>query len=170
MSFQRKINLVLAFVFVLVPPVRRACGGEPAAFQLQPEAAVDGTGIYLDQILSSNAHASLLKVRLAPAPVLGQTISLSRQQVIDLAKDSVPEMNTTNWSGPMAIKIRRRVRQLCELEVADMLRTGIAEDYVGSRGHVGDFISRVRGSRSTFPKKGFPCKSRKFPARGFNRA
>jgi len=71
---------------------------------------------------------------LAQAPVLGQTMSLSRQQIIDLAKDSFPELNTTNWSGPEVIKINRRVRQLCEAEMLEMVRAALQRDYVGGRG------------------------------------
>jgi flagella basal body P-ring formation protein FlgA len=129
-------RFILCFVFalVLVPPARRAYAGEPAAFQLQAEAKVDGTGIFLSQLLNPTPHATLPTLRLAPAPVLGQTMSLSRQQIIALAKDAAPELNTTNWSGPDLVRISRRVRQLCEAEVAELLRAALQRDYVGGRG------------------------------------
>jgi flagella basal body P-ring formation protein FlgA len=69
-------------------------------------------------------------------------MTLSRQQIIALAKDAAPELNTTNWSGPDLVRIRRRVRQLCESEVADMLRAALQRDYVGGRGTLEIHFSR----------------------------
>jgi flagella basal body P-ring formation protein FlgA len=136
----------LAFCFilalVLVPPARRAFAGEPAVFQLQADAKVDGAGVFLNQLVSSSPHATLPAFHLAPAPLLGQTLSLSRQQIIDMAKDSVPDMDTTNWSGPSLVRISRRIRQLCEAEVVDMLRAALQRDYVGSRGALEIHFSR----------------------------
>jgi flagella basal body P-ring formation protein FlgA len=136
MNITRRIIFCLIIAPVLVTPAPRACGGEPAAFQLQAEAKVDGKGIFLTQLVAPSLHATLPTLRLAPAPVLGQTMSLSRQQIIDLAKNALPELNTTNWSGPLTVHISRRVRQLCEAEVADMLRAALQRDYVGTRGEL----------------------------------
>jgi flagella basal body P-ring formation protein FlgA len=122
------------FVVVLIQPARRAVAGEPGLFRLEAEAKVDGSGIFLNQVLTPSPNATLPKLRLAPAPVLGQTMSLSRKQIIDLAKDSFPDINTTNWSGPEVVRIGRKVRFLCEAEVLDMLGTALQRDYVGARG------------------------------------
>jgi flagella basal body P-ring formation protein FlgA len=126
--------LSLVFTLVLASAARRACAGEPAALQLQAEAQVDGTGIFLNQVLTPAFHATLPIIRLAPAPPLGQTNSLSRQQIIALIKEAAPELNTTNWSGPELVRIRRRVRQLCEADVVEMLRSALQRDYVGAGG------------------------------------
>jgi flagella basal body P-ring formation protein FlgA len=69
-------------------------------------------------------------------------MSLSRQQIIDLARDSVPALNTTNWSGPPLVHISRRVRPLGEAEVVDMLRAALQKDYVGGRGELEIQFSR----------------------------
>jgi flagella basal body P-ring formation protein FlgA len=137
-------RFIFCFVLapVLVSPAPRAGAGEPAAFQLQAEAKVDGAGIFLNQLLTPSPHATLPTLRLAPAPALDQTMTLSRQQIIALAKDAAPELNTTNWSGPDLVRIRRRVRQLCESEVADMLRAALQRDYVGGRGTLEIHFSR----------------------------
>jgi flagella basal body P-ring formation protein FlgA len=119
---------------VLAPPARRLVAGEPDSFQLQAEAKVDGAGIFLNQLLTPSLHATLPPLRLAQAPVLGQTMSLSRQQIIALTKDAVPALNTTNWSGPELVRISRRIRFLCEAEVLEMLRAALQRDYVGGRG------------------------------------
>jgi flagella basal body P-ring formation protein FlgA len=142
MNRMDRFILIFAVALVLVPPARRAVAGESDAFQLQAEAKVDGTGVFLNQLLNSCPHASLPKLRLAPAPVLGQTTSLSRQQIIDLAKDAVPALDTTNWTGPELVRISRRVRQLCEADVQEMLRTALQRDYVGGRGTLEIHFSR----------------------------
>src|SRR5580658_8907571 len=136
MNHQKAIIFCLIFAPVLVTPARRACGGELAVFQLQAEAKVDGTGIFLTQLVSPSPHTSLPTLRLAQAPTLGQTMSLSRQQIIDLAKNAVPDLNTTNWSGPLAVHISRRVRPLGEAEVLEMLRVALQQDYIGARGEL----------------------------------
>jgi len=142
MNITRPFLFCLIIAPVLVTPARRACGGEPAAFQLKAEAKVDGAGIFLTQLVAPTLHAPLPILRLAPAPVLGQTMSLSRQQIIDLAKVSLPDLDTTNWSGPLTVRISRRVRQLCEAETADMLRAALQKDYVGARGELEIHFSR----------------------------
>ncbi len=126
------LRFCLALVSLLALSSVRAT--ESPALQLQAEAKVDGTGIYLDQLLTPSLHATLPIIRLAPAPPLGQTISLSRQQIIDLAKNAAPGLDLTNWSGPELVKIGRRVRQLCEADVTEMLKTALQRDYVGARG------------------------------------
>jgi flagella basal body P-ring formation protein FlgA len=131
-------RVILSFVLALVlaAPAGRAVAGdaEGSPFQLQAEAKVDGAGIYLNQLLIPPPHATLPKLRLAQSPILGQTMSLSRQQIIALAKDAVPALNTTNWSGPELVRISRRVRQLCEADVLEMLRAALQKDYAGGRG------------------------------------
>jgi len=67
---------------------------------------------------------------------VGQTTSLSRQQVIDLAKKAAPELDTTNWTGPKEVRVSRRTRQLGETELAEMLRAALQSDYVGARGEL----------------------------------
>ena len=129
-------RFILSYVLALAAaiPSGRAVGGELEGFQLQAEAKVDGSGIYLNQLFVLSPHATLPRLRLAPAPFLGQTTSLSRRQIIELAKDAVPALNTTNWSGPELVRIGRRVRLLCEGEVQEMLRAALQKDYVGGRG------------------------------------
>jgi flagellar basal body P-ring formation protein FlgA len=142
MNATRQLIFCLLFAPVLVTPAGRACGGEPAAFQLQAEAKVNGAGVLLSQLVTPPLSASLPPLRLAPAPALGQTMSLSRQQIIDLAKESVPALNTTNWSGPTSVQISRRVRTLGEADLLEMLRAALQRDYVGGRGELEIHFSR----------------------------
>jgi len=124
----------LIFALVLVHPARRAIGGEPGDFQLLGEAKVDATGVFLNQLVRPSLPATLPTLRLAPAPVLGQTTSLSRQQIIALAASAVPALDTTNWSGPDHVLVSRLTRPLEEAEVSDLLRAALQRDYVGAGG------------------------------------
>src|SRR5208282_2457202 len=65
------------------------------------------------------------------------------QQIIDLAKEAAPELNTTNWAGPNRVRVSRRTRQLEETEVADMLRSALQRDYVGARGELELHLTRT---------------------------
>jgi len=134
MKRMARFILLFGLALVWVPLAHRACAQEPAALQLQAEAKVDGTGVFLNQLLAPPFQTNLPKLRVAAAPALGQTNSLSRQQIIALAKDAAPELDTTNWSGPQLVRISRRVRLMCEAEVAEMLRAALQRDYVGGRG------------------------------------
>ena len=121
---------------VLVAPARRAWAASRPIFTLVAEAKVDAAGIFLNQIVRPSPSATLPLLRLAPAPALGQTTSLSRQQIIDLAKAAAPELDTTNWTGPTTVRVSRRTRELGQAEVTDMLRAALQRDYVGTRGEL----------------------------------
>jgi flagella basal body P-ring formation protein FlgA len=121
---------------LLAAATRVACAGDAASFALVPEAKVDSSGIFLSQIVRSPPSATIPLLRLAPAPPLGQTTPLSRQQIIDLAKAVAPELDTTNWTGPSTVRISRRTRDLGQVEVTDMLRAALQRDYVGTRGEL----------------------------------
>ena len=143
MNCQVKYFSALVLALVLVLPARPVRGGEPAAFTLVSEAKVDGSGIFLNQLVSPSPSATLPLLRLAPAPGRGQTTSLSRQQIIGLAKDAAPELNTTNWAGPASVRVTRRTRLLGEAEVADLLRAALQRDYVGARGDLELHLTRA---------------------------
>jgi flagella basal body P-ring formation protein FlgA len=127
---------------VLVHPARRANAGEPGDFQLLAEAKVDAAGIFLDQIMRPSAHATLPTLRLAPAPLLGQTNSFSRRQVIALASAAFPALDSTNWSGPDSVRVSRLTRPLAEAEVLDLLRAALQRDYVGGNGTLEIHLTR----------------------------
>jgi flagella basal body P-ring formation protein FlgA len=139
--FRRFLSCVL-FASVLVHPARRASGGESAVFQLLPEAKVDAAGILLNQIVRSSVHATLPTLRLAPAPLLGQTIFLSRQQIIALAAPALPALDSTNWIGPDSVRVSRQTRPLAEAELLDLLRAALQRDYAGSNGALEIHLTR----------------------------
>ncbi|MGO8697721.1 MAG: flagellar basal body P-ring formation chaperone FlgA [Limisphaerales bacterium] len=124
------------FALLLAAAAPAALAGGAASFALVPEAKVDSSGIFLSQIVRPPPSATIPLLRLAPAPPLGQTTPLSRQQIIDLAKATAPELDSTNWTGPNAVRVSRRTRELDQAEVTDMLRAVLQRDYVGSRGEL----------------------------------
>jgi flagella basal body P-ring formation protein FlgA len=73
---------------------------------------------------------------LAPAPPLGQTTSLSRSQIIDLARQSAPQLVTTNWTGADIVHVTRLTRAMEEAELTTMLCSNLQRDYVGERGEL----------------------------------
>jgi flagella basal body P-ring formation protein FlgA len=66
---------------------------------------------------------------LAQAPLLGQTTSLSRPQIIALAKEAVPALDTTNWTGPDHVSVTRLTRPLEEAEATELVRSALQRDY-----------------------------------------
>lgn len=138
----RVARTIFGFVIavVLVTPARRVEADEPAVFQLIPEVQVDSSGIFLNQVVIP--HATVPSLRLAPAPPLGQTASLSREQIIALAKAALPALDGTNWTGPTQVKISRRTRLLTEADLVTLLRTVLQRDYVGERGELEIHLAR----------------------------
>jgi flagella basal body P-ring formation protein FlgA len=159
-------RFIFCFLLALAsPPLAPRAGAAPAPFCLPPEAKVDGAGIYLNQLLLTNLHPTLPALRLAPAPPVGQTNSFTRQQIISLAKDAVPELDTTNWSGPELVRISRRVRQLCEADVTEMLRAALQKDYVGARGTLEIHFTRP-WSPATVPEEALTLQLTDLPPAG----
>src|SRR5579863_6953245 len=113
----RKFYFTLVVAAFLAPP--RLLLGEQAAWRLQPGACVDGSGLFLDQLVTQLVTHTpptpvVPHIRLAQAPGLGQTNLLSRVQVIELARPFLPELDTTNWDGPAQIRVSRRAAPLTE--------------------------------------------------------
>jgi len=114
-----------------------------AVLQLLPQAQVDSAGIFLDQIVSSPASTVVLPhLRLAPAPNLGQTASLSRSQITELAQACHAELITTNWSGAIQVRVSRRTRQLSDFELTGLLTDTLQKQFVKDRGELELHLTR----------------------------
>jgi flagella basal body P-ring formation protein FlgA len=129
-----------------------ACAGFASAvraddaetWQLQPDVKVDGSGIFLSQIVvpapsSSAVHSStvvLPHIRLAPAPTLGQTASFSRDQVLALAQKIVPDFAITNWSGPEQVRVSRATHRLTDSEFTQLLIDTLQREQVKNQGQL----------------------------------
>jgi flagella basal body P-ring formation protein FlgA len=106
------------------------------SWRLLPEARVDSSGVFLNQIISANPPVDLPQIRLAPAPALGQTTFWSRDQVIALARTNVAGMSASNWTGPARVRILRRTRPLGETEMTGLLASALQRDYVKDLGEL----------------------------------
>jgi flagellar basal body P-ring formation protein FlgA len=150
---------------LLACPARPVLGGAPGAFALVPEAKVDSSGIFLNQLVRPPPSATLPLLRLAPAPPVGQTTPLSRQQIIDLAKEAAPQLDTTNWTGPSNVRVSRRTRPLEEMELAEMLRAALQRGYVGARGELELHLTRTWAA-VTVPDEPLALQLTELPAAG----
>jgi flagella basal body P-ring formation protein FlgA len=132
------------FIFVLallcITPAPHAKAAEPVSFQLLADVQVDSTGIFLNQIVLPLTLVP--PIRLAQAPLLGQTASLSRAQVIALANAAAPALDMTNWTGPDHVNVTRRTRLLGEAEMTTLLRATLQREYVSERGELEIHLSR----------------------------
>ena len=97
---------------------------------------VDGEGIFLDQLVTITPATPLPHIRLAPAPGVGQATNLTRAQVATWIQTLASAVNVGAWSGAERTKITRRVRQLAETELREMLQTALQRDQVKDRGEL----------------------------------
>ncbi|MGA2557754.1 MAG: flagella basal body P-ring formation protein FlgA, partial [Verrucomicrobiota bacterium] len=112
------------------------------SWKLLPEARVDSSGVFLNQLVKANPPVVLPQIRLALAPALGQTIFLSRDQVLALARTNVAGMSASNWTGPTRVRVLRRTRQLEETELTGLLTAAMQRDYVKDLGELELHLTR----------------------------
>ncbi|HEY3857440.1 MAG TPA: flagellar basal body P-ring formation chaperone FlgA [Verrucomicrobiae bacterium] len=128
-------SIIAVTACLAVAPVLR--GEEPVTWQLAPQAQVDSTGIFLVQLASPSSTTVVPpQIRLAPAPHLGQTVSLSREQIAELAHKQSPSLVLTNWSGAEQVHISRRTRQFGEFDLTSMMTATMQQEYVKDRGEL----------------------------------
>jgi flagella basal body P-ring formation protein FlgA len=107
--------------------------GEVPPLQLLAVAPVSGDGIFLPQVFTSTQP--MPAIRLADAPAFGKDLILTRAQICGLLAANAPGVGT-NFSGPDAIKISRRVRTLGESDVLGLLASALQHDYIKDRGQL----------------------------------
>ena len=104
---------------------------------------MDSTGIFLVQLVSPSSTTVVPpQIRLAPAPHLGQTVSLSRDQIAELAQKQSPGLVLTNWSGAAQVRISRRTRQFGEFDMTALLTTTLQREFVKDRGELEIHLTR----------------------------
>lgn len=105
-----------------------------APVSLFPAAQVDGEGIFLQQIASSDQPLPALK--LADAPAFGKTTELTRAQINQLLASVAPDQVTTNWTGPESIRISRRAHTFGEAEMLALLTATLQREVVKDKGEL----------------------------------
>jgi|SRR5581483_3046633 len=128
-----KLNFNIFVSALLLVPAGHLLGEPSNAWQEQAGATVDGSGIFLGQLVK-NPTSPVPLLRLAPAPPWGQTNVLTREQIIELARSQYPEVETTNWTGPEQTEIRRRGRQLLDFQLLELLTPALQRTYSKNSG------------------------------------
>ena len=140
-NFNKIFSILAAMVCLAAAPIVRC--EEPVTWQLAPQAQVDSTGIFLVQLVSPSSTTVVPpQIRLAPAPHLGQTVSLSRDQIAELARKQNPSLVITNWSGAAQIQITRRTRQFGEFDLTSLMTPTMQQEYVRDRGELEIHLTR----------------------------
>jgi flagella basal body P-ring formation protein FlgA len=106
------------------------------AWQLLPQARVDSSGVYLDQVAVPPLHVVLPHVRLASAPIPGQTVPFTRAQITALLREQATPLEATNWTGAFRVLVSRRTRSLADGEMLQMLTECLQRDYAKDRGEL----------------------------------
>lgn len=92
---------------------------------LVPAVDVDGTGVFLDQVLALNPPAAVPHVRMFEAPRMDQPATLTRAQVLAVLQEHLPALSSNRWDGPQQSRVARRVRRLEETEVQTLLTAAV---------------------------------------------
>jgi flagella basal body P-ring formation protein FlgA len=161
----KSLKKTISFLFVLGAALA-ANAGDTNVWQLLPTAQVDSTGIFLSQVVVPPAtSAALPQIRLASAPNLGQTASLSREQITELVRKHASEFFTSNWSGATLIRVSRRTRQFLDSDMTDLLTATLQKEQVKDRGELEVHLTRP-WTAITVPDEPLTLKVFELPAAG----
>ena len=134
---------VLNFCYMLLIPAylgggfsRPCLAAEPSAFLLRTNAVVNGDGIFLAQIVTRESENALPSLRLCDAPAFGQSLTLSRARIQQLAAKSLGESNSVSWIGAEQIRVTRRSRSLEEDELKQLLAAALQKELARDKGEV----------------------------------
>ena len=117
----------------------------PAPLKLRANLQVDGTGVFLNQVLESGG-SELPHLRLCDPPAFGKSLALKRSEIVALAASAGFESIPTNWAGPEVSRVSRRVRELGEKEVLELVTSTLQQHYVKELGQL-----ELRASRPWTP-------------------
>lgn len=111
-------------------------GVEPSIsnFCMHAAAQVDSEGVFLHHVLTAPGTTPLPPLRLAPAPSFGQSVTLTRAQILAVLSQSNPELYSTNWAGPDRVRVTRRAKKLAETELLELLTSTLQREHVKDRG------------------------------------
>jgi flagella basal body P-ring formation protein FlgA len=138
----------------------------PDSWKLLPQAQVDGSGVFLDQIAAASGSTQVLPhVRLARAPHPGQTNSFSRNELAGLAQACQAGLVVTNWSGATEVRVSRRVHVLEDSELLELLTATLQREYVKSQGELELHLTRS-GPKPQVPDEPLTLKVAEIPAAG----
>ncbi len=131
------LSIVAALQFAAGAALAEAEPGAPlSSLVLKPQAAVDGRGIFLSQVVSSPVDHPLPEIRILPSPAPGTPLNLTRARLQQLLSQPEFGLSVTNWAGAPAVLVSRRMRSLEEAEVLQVLTPALQERCVRDRGEL----------------------------------
>jgi flagella basal body P-ring formation protein FlgA len=145
-----------------IEPVRAADLGP---VQLLAEAKVDGSGVFLDELVSASGESPVIPhLRLARAPHAGETVTFTRNEVGGLAQSGAGLL-LTNWLGADAVKVSRRVRSFEDSDLIDLLTDALQKEYIKNQGDLELHLMHA-GPRPLVPDEPLTLQIAEMPSSG----
>jgi flagella basal body P-ring formation protein FlgA len=139
---------------------------EETAWRLLDQAQVDGQGIFLHQIVvRPTPPAQDAPIRLADAPLVGQTASFTRERVAELMASHQSALAIPAWTGAPQVRVSRRTRTLAEAELKTLLTERLQHEVVKDKGEIELRLGRP-WTPVTVPDEPFVLKVSDLPATG----
>jgi flagellar basal body P-ring formation protein FlgA len=130
-------GLLLALALGLGLDAATAAESVPA---LRAAALVRGDGVFSTDLI--DGVPGLARVRVTNAPSPGAAVLVSREDVLSALSLAGAALNPTNWTGPSAVRVSRRIRDLDEKEVRDLLTAELQRRFSRDRGELELRMSR----------------------------
>lgn len=105
-------------------------------FTLFTNATVTGRGIFLADIAMPPEGHPTPVLRLTDAPPAGQALTITPARLNELLQTVAPALVTSNWLGAPVVRVTRRVRQLQEIELRELLVETLKKDTARIKGDV----------------------------------
>jgi flagella basal body P-ring formation protein FlgA len=165
MNFFKQALVALCILLPQLSWAQADGASQPVTWRLLPQVQVDGSGIFLDQIVTSSGIPKAPHVRLARAPHAGQTAIFSRTDMAALAQAWQAGMEVTNWSGAEAVRVTRRSRVLEDFDLLDLLTAALQTGYVKDQGELQLRLARP-GPKPQVPDEPLTLKVSQLPSTG----
>ncbi len=130
-------SLLQFLVLLLGAEAVLAEGPVPA---MRPAAQVHADGVFSTDLFEG--VPDLAKVRVTNAPSVGGSLLVSRDQALAALVASGVPVTSTNWTGPITTRVTRRMRDLEEKEVREMLAAELQRRFSRDRGELELRLSR----------------------------
>ncbi len=136
---------------------------QAASLDLLPSVQVTSAGIFLDD-LATSTNTVVPHVRISAAPRFGQSLTLSRQQIITAASRAIA--SATTFTGD-EVRVTRRARALDEEELKLLVTAQLQRDFVKDRGELDLRLARP-WSTVTIPDEPLSLRISELPATGLS--
>ena len=126
-----------ALIVVVLSAAVSQAFGQPVhdSWTLLPAAEVDSQGLFFFQAVQKRTDQPPPHVRLADPPVFGQSLLVSRDQILAALRVAMPDLQPA-LSGPAQVRVSRRARPLAEPELKEQLTAALQNDIVRDKGQL----------------------------------